>query len=529
MRGLLVSMLLVVSLFSLITLAAPSSLAAAVELVAESADGRTGQSGAKTARGTAGAAADGDDTEDIAADRKVTGRRVIPAITTSTKTPGRHRSDEDASEPKADPAGDDAGSDAAVDTADVDTAAVDTAAVDTADVDTADDESGSAGTEPGPGPVSRRSPLPSPATAPASHPVLAPGEWVPVVDMDSQLFPSFLFATALIEAPHLRNLPPSPNILGNRAGVVGIRVLSPADGAAIRIELRDNAILEASRFDGVLPKSNTEYYVFPTINWKFERMLEQRQVMPLNLVFTVTLAGKDAGQQTKTVMMRSLNDCVIGYGDLENNQFHDTSYMFAAYVNENHPAIDKILKLGLRATELVDGQQQRIVEGFYGYQLGEGEAVIDQVFAIWSGLQKQGIRYSSVTTPSGHSEVMHSQSVRFIDETMENSQANCVDGSVLLASALYKIGIRPFLVSLPDHMYVGFYLDDEGKEYRCLETTELGGSKGREHFDAVMTETTAEFAKIKPKLEKEDEADHQLIDIADARKAGILPIAARAK
>ena len=39
--------------------------------------------------------------------------------------------------------------------------------------------------------------------------------------------------------------------------------------------------------------------------------------------------------------------------------------------------------------------------------------------------------------------------MRLIDESINNGQANCVDGSVLFASLLRKIDIEPVLVSLP--------------------------------------------------------------------------------
>src|SRR6185503_5020189 len=71
---------------------------------------------------------------------------------------------------------------------------------------------------------------------------------------------------------------------------------------------------------------------------------------------------------------------------------------------------------------------------------------------------------------------VNSQHVRMIDESINNAQANCVDGSVLLASLLRKIGIEPMLVMVPGHCYLAFHLDEEGKEVAALETTLLGSS-----------------------------------------------------
>ena len=69
---------------------------------------------------------------------------------------------------------------------------------------------------------------------------------------------------------------------------------------------------------------------------------------------------------------------------------------------------------------------------------------------------------------------MFSQHVRLIDESITHSQANCVDGSVLLASILRKIGLYASLVLVPGHCFVAFSLDRELEEIRGLETTLIG-------------------------------------------------------
>lgn len=80
--------------------------------------------------------------------------------------------------------------------------------------------------------------------------------------------------------------------------------------------------------------------------------------------------GKSLGDKTETLQIRSINDCPSGVanseetGDDENieNGSADLGWMFAAYVNENHPQLDKILQEAL-ATKIVaafDGYQRMI-------------------------------------------------------------------------------------------------------------------------------------------------------------------------
>src|SRR5262249_43106392 len=102
------------------------------------------------------------------------------------------------------------------------------------------------------------------------------------------------------------------------------------------------------------------------------------------------------------------------------------------------------------------------------------EEVYRQVYALWHALSKRDVRYSSITTSAAESETVGSQHVRLLEESINNGQANCVDGSVLMASLLRKIGVEPMLVMVPGHCFLPFWLDAEGKELAALETTLIG-------------------------------------------------------
>lgn len=84
-------------------------------------------------------------------------------------------------------------------------------------------------------------------------------------------------------------------------------------------------------------------------------------------------------QRLKTISMRSINECPLGYVD-DKMKFHDTGEFFAAYVNEEHPQIDKLLREAL---------DTRLVNRFLGYQgdTSQSENVDKQVYALWNVLQ----------------------------------------------------------------------------------------------------------------------------------------------
>jgi hypothetical protein len=67
-----------------------------------------------------------------------------------------------------------------------------------------------------------------------------------------------------------------------------------------------------------------------------------------------------------------------------------------------------------------------------------------------------------------------SQHVRSFEEALASGQANCVDGTVLFASLLRKIGIDVQLVLVPGHMFLSYFLQPNQQQRQALETTVLG-------------------------------------------------------
>ena len=139
--------------------------------------------------------------------------------------------------------------------------------------------------------------------------------------------------------------------------------------------------------------------------------------------------------------------------------------LFAAYVNENHPLIDGILREALNT---------RIVNRFAGYQVSQAEGVDRQVYALWHVLQQRKFKYSSTSYTSLSSNVVFSQRVRTFEDAFRSSQINCVDGSIVFASLLRAINIDPILVRVPGHMYIGYYTDSRHSDVDFLETTMIG-------------------------------------------------------
>ncbi|MGV3663920.1 MAG: hypothetical protein ACO1TE_27360 [Prosthecobacter sp.] len=328
-------------------------------------------------------------------------------------------------------------------------------------------------------------------------------------------------------------------LYGDENGWIGVELTGVKKGTSVEVMVSIDGFMKPSKWKGVVTKVTRagEARIFPKAVWDYTALLKIRQQRPVNATFQVKVNGEELPEEIGTFQLKSLNDCPFYVlWDEEGEDFDDFSWLFAAYVNENHPQVDRILKEAL-ATGLVDS--------FTGYQSGETEQVTLQVFAIWNALQRRGIQYSDVSTTTP-SDAVVGQSVRFLDESINSSQANCVDGSVLLASVLRKIGIDAYLVMVPGHCLLAFAESkDDDAELVGLETTMLGQNQltplkdaakqsqktlerefqvSLKTFQKAIKAGNAALEKNADEFESGEDPNTQLISISDARELGIMPL-----
>lgn len=356
-------------------------------------------------------------------------------------------------------------------------------------------------------------------------------EWQPIVEMDSQLFPSYILATATTRKPENST---DPTYLGDVNGAIGISVIAPSTNADVKLVINANTIAETSTFEGTLDRAGQRYEVFPEINYRYGALSNLRQPMPLNINFELFINDKLVGRKTKTIRVRSVNECPTGFF-LRNGRRVATPWMFAAYVNEDHPWIDQLLREALNAGT---------VSAFIGYQ-GSQDDVYRQIFSIWNVLQRRGFRFSSITTTSIGSSGVSSQYVRFLEDAVRTSEANCIDGSVLFASIFRRIGLDPMIVLIPGHAFVGVYLDRTHRMYAFLETTMMGNVDLRSYSEdgslaslfGAQTRNQVSWKTFNMAIQQGNQEHYAnaarfrgndgtyfIIEIAAARKAGIAPI-----
>ena len=361
-------------------------------------------------------------------------------------------------------------------------------------------------------------------------------QWSRLVFLDNQLYPSFLLATANMKEDFGSNPYYEPRAnqfyFGSTNSPVGILITSPKKNSTVTLTIKINGFAEPTTYTTTLPEKDKVYAVFPQVIWNWEKLRNNRQPTPVNVTFDLTVNGKAQNTENVVGTVRSVNEALLGYYKPINKQWIDTTFVLTAYVNEDHPWIDQLLKEALAAD---------LVSSFDGYQSRDATQVLMQVAAIWHVLQRRGFKYSSITETSNASRTVFTQTVRLFEDSINASQANCVDGTALIAAILTKIGIEATMVTMPGHCFLAFRIA-KGEPYLYLETTMMGSADLRgmtaaqarkasaDSFLAAINSAGKTFADAKPGfdtiLTDSPKPGYSFMNIAHARKLfNIAPIA----
>lgn len=298
--------------------------------------------------------------------------------------------------------------------------------------------------------------------------------------LGGNIFPSYVLSVATTDLNLIAPL--DTPYVGNPKAPISIHLRSRGKNTRVRVEIGQSEFFTASVSEFVLPRASTDYTIYPDIVWNYEALRDNKQATPISVVTKVSVNKDDLGQEVHTMSVRSINECPIGYYSIDGKKssYVSTSVCFAAYVNEEHPMIDQLLREALNSG---------IVRQFTGYQ-SDSAQVCRQVYAFWNTLQQRKFQYSSVSYSSLSSNIVYSQRVRTISDALNSSQINCVDGSVLFASLMRAINIDPVLVRIPGHMFVGFYTDNKHNHIQFLETTMIGDAAMEEFFPGEQLDST---------------------------------------
>jgi hypothetical protein len=231
------------------------------------------------------------------------------------------------------------------------------------------------------------------------------------------------------------------------------------------------------------------------------RSYENGEIHPATLVVEVQdpATGRTFAQQ-RPVFIHSASDFFWG------RKFANAQ-LLARWVT---PHDGRVLQLVSRAERLVPGGRLRGYNALAGVKLEN--QVRAEAQAVFLAMRQSKISYvTSIYTFGNYPG--ETQRIRLPRETLELSNANCIDVSVAFASAMENMGLKPVIVIVPGHAFTGVRLGPNSQDILYLDLTVLP----RGTFAAAA-------GRAQAWLKKFPQSEVLTVDIGAARSLGVYPM-----
>lgn len=197
-------------------------------------------------------------------------------------------------------------------------------------------------------------------------------------------------------------------------------------------------------------------------------------------------AGAVELHTTYPIWLLSRTTAPLAVRDPKTGTWNDLTHYFGAFVTPNAPAVMEFLRIA------ADRHPDKMLVGYQGEQSG----VEPQVKAIFDALKSDaGITYVNSLIAFSPEEGAANQRVRLPRESLEHREANCIDGTVLVASLLEGISLNPAIILIPGHAFVAWEGWQDSNEWHYLETTMIG-SHSFEEACASAKETATYYEQM---------------------------------
>ena len=208
---------------------------------------------------------------------------------------------------------------------------------------------------------------------------------------------------------------------------------------------------------------------------------------------------------TREIVVLSYRDMLWDVGG------RDLSPLIIVWITPNDVWVEDLLR------RAVDEMRRRHNEGgIMGYQGGD-KRVWMQVEGIYNAMKKIGLEYVStpVSLMKGH------QRIRLPREVIEQRSGNCIELTLLFASALEAAGLDPYLFLTENHAFLGVRfsgrygkhtVEVEGKWILPVETT------------LVPNESFERAVMVAKESLMRSNGDIRMIDVKKVREQGVLPM-----
>lgn len=216
--------------------------------------------------------------------------------------------------------------------------------------------------------------------------------------------------------------------------------------------------------------------------------------------------GVETSWDEQTIPVELYAKDTMVWGEIIEDEYVDFLPLIAAWVTPHVREVDELVRVS------AEYHPQR--------SMGAAETPedrIEQVKAIYDALQNE-YEITYISTSIGYAgKAESSQRVKLPKDAINLASANCIDGTVLFASALESIEIEPYVVMVPGHAFLAW--DNGDDTISCLETTMVGSSTFEEAFNTGIDEYNKEIESG-----NFDTGESSLISIKEAREIGITPM-----
>lgn len=221
-------------------------------------------------------------------------------------------------------------------------------------------------------------------------------------------------------------------------------------------------------------------------------------------IYVEDLDHKTELMETRAIALLPPTTAILKYRDPYSNETVDQTDLLAAWVTPHAPAILDFLRTAADHTKS---------QAMTGYQT-DAAGIRDHVRAIYTALKASEIVYINSTIAFGGTSRETIQRIRLPRESLASRSANCIDGTVLMASLLEATGIDPVLVVVPGHAYLGFRPVKKVDNFEYVETTMIA-THSFEEATAVATARTAKATALE-RIKQ--------VDVRKLRRQGVTPM-----
>jgi len=228
---------------------------------------------------------------------------------------------------------------------------------------------------------------------------------------------------------------------------------------------------------------------------------------------TDTWSSLVESHDTYSLTLLSRNSGFNAVEDPETGTRRDLTRYYGAWVT---PHVEPVQALVRRAA---DRMPDRRIAGYQGRPNPETTAA--QVRALFETLKDAGVTYVDSVIDFGAGPGQVTQRTRLPRESLRQKSANCIDGTVLMASLLEAASLQPAIVLVPGHAFVGWETWEGRDEWDYLETTLVASHD----FDAARQRARSLFEHFSAEdLPTADGPLLRVLKLNDLRGQGIWPM-----